>query len=377
MIKKIVLKLHLVLGLISGIIVFIVSITGALYAFKDEIEHFTQPYKYVEASHENIILPSEAITIGEQANPGVTIHGVVYQKPTDAIQIIYYQSDPFYYGATYINPYTGHVIQSVDFMKTFFGFIRRGHATLWLPVKFGSIIVLAGTIMFVVLLVTGIVLWWPRKNSSSKSFSFTKADKPTIKRLEYHKVIGFYVSFFALIIALTGLSWSIKGLDSAIYKAIGGEKEIRWNPPQSDTSKKYKVSYKNEQIDILYSDIKKNNADISFIEVHTIENDSSIILIELNRAPSSHRKIDYLYFDQHTLKAIETNNFYGKYENAKIPDKIRRSYYDIHSGSILGIPGKFLAFFISLFCASLPVTGIILWRKRKKEKNAFLKKLNM
>jgi len=39
--------------------------------------------------------------------------------------------------------------------------------------------------------------------------------------------------------------------------------------------------------------------------------------------------------------------------------------YDIHTGAILGLPGKLLAFFVSLICASLPVTGFIICLKKK------------
>ncbi|MBN3661790.1 MAG: PepSY domain-containing protein, partial [Ornithobacterium rhinotracheale] len=45
--------------------------------------------------------------------------------------------------------------------------------------------------------------------------------------------------------------------------------------------------------------------------------------------------------------------------------------YDIHVGAILGIWTKILAFIISLICASLPITGFLVWwgRKNKKIKN--------
>jgi uncharacterized iron-regulated membrane protein len=44
--------------------------------------------------------------------------------------------------------------------------------------------------------------------------------------------------------------------------------------------------------------------------------------------------------------------------------------YDIHVGAILGLSGKVLAFFASLIAASLPVTGFLLWRGRKKKQLA-------
>lgn len=376
MTKKILHQIHLFLGLTSGIIVFIISVTGALYAFKDEIESLTLDYKTVAPENRELILPSQAIEIGEEVNPGIEIHGILYQKETDAVEIIYYQAEPFYYGAAYLNPYSGEVIKSVNFMRTFFGFVRRGHATLWLPMLLGYTIVTIASVIFVILLISGIVLWWPRKNSSSKSVSFSK-NKPSILRLEMHKVVGFYVSFFALLIVLTGLSWLLVSLDKGVYKAMGGEKEIAWNPPLSDTTFMDTLVYNGEPIDVLFKGIKKQNPEMEFIELHVVDNDSSSILVELNRDPSSTRKMDYLFFDQYTLERIENNNYYGSYDDAQIPDKIKRSYYDIHSGGILGLAGKFLAFFVSLLCASLPVTGFIMWWNRRKEKKAFLKKMEM
>jgi uncharacterized iron-regulated membrane protein len=377
MLKQILHKLHLILGLVSGIIVLIVSITGALYAFKDEVEGFTQTYKKVTPQQHEVILPSKAFEIGTYAMPEKTIHGIAYRTAEDAIEVIYYQSEPFYYGTAYLNPYSGEVIKTVDFLKTFFGFVRQGHATLWLPMKIGYVVVALGTIFFVILLITGIVLWWPHKKSSSKSFSFSKSDKPTIKRLEYHKVVGFYVSFFALLIALTGLSWLIKGLDTAMYKSMGGDKDISWNPPLSTNTPNKSMQYELEPIDVVFKEIKKQYPNMPFIEVHIPDTDSASILVELNRDPTSNRKMDYLYFDQYTLKQIHTNSFYGSYDDADTADKIKRSYYGIHSGGILGLPGKILAFFVSLFCASLPVTGFILWSKQRKEKKEFLNKIDL
>ena len=77
-------------------------------------------------------------------------------------------------------------------------------------------------------------------------------------------------------------------------------------------------------------------------------------------------KTDYRYFDQYSLKEIEVDNLYGKLQNAGFADKLMRMNYDIHTGSVLGLPGKIFAFLISLMIASLPVTGTIIWWKRRR-----------
>lgn len=88
------------------------------------------------------------------------------------------------------------------------------------------------------------------------------------------------------------------------------------------------------------------------------------------RKHKHHQQFQYSHNKNHLfyLKEIETDALYGKYENTKVTDKIMRMSYDIHIGSIAGIPGKIIAFLISLLSASLPITGILLWYGRKYKK---------
>jgi uncharacterized iron-regulated membrane protein len=97
----------------------------------------------------------------------------------------------------------------------------------------------------------------------------------------------------------------------------------------------------------------------------------------LNPDDETYWKLDYRYFDQHTLKEVSVDHIYGRFPEAKAADKLIRLNYDIHTGAVLGLPGKFLAFFASLICASLPVTGVYIWWGRKnkdKEKEKGKKK---
>ena len=48
--------------------------------------------------------------------------------------------------------------------------------------------------------------------------------------------------------------------------------------------------------------------------------------------------------------------------------------YDIHIGAIGGLAGKIIAFLASLICASLPVTGTLLWYGKKFKKKKAVRK---
>ena len=373
--RTILRKLHLILGLISGIVVVLISITGAMYAFKEEIESLYDGYKEVSILNEEIIPPSKAFEAGGKALPGKQIHGVIYHEKGIAIEIIYYQADPFFYGASYLNPYNGDIIKSVDFKKSFFGFALHGHMALWLPLEIGMPIVAIASLIFLIMLITGIILWWPRSFRLKKALKFTKKAGAKTKKLEYHKVVGFYVFFLALIVVLTGLSWLFKGIETAIYKSFGGQMETSYSMLPSDLSKADSVVFEGEAVDKLYEEITSQNPELAFLEIHKPADSSASVLVEINRDPSTYWKMDYIFYDQYTLEELTPDHIYGRYEVAGLPEKVRRLNYDIHTGNIWGFPGKLLAFIVSLFCASLPITGFLLWWHKRKEKQKLRSKL--
>ncbi|MBC8988152.1 PepSY domain-containing protein [Pedobacter sp. N36a] len=102
--------------------------------------------------------------------------------------------------------------------------------------------------------------------------------------------------------------------------------------------------------------------------MHVPDHAKSAIKVAINPDTDTFWKADYLYYDQYTLKEMEVRHSYGKLKNASMADKITRMNYDIHIGAIAGLPGKILAFLASLIAASLPITGFLIWRGRKKKK---------
>lgn len=77
--RKACAKLHLWLGLLSGIVVFIVCITGCMYAFKDEITDATQPWRFVAPLEKEFLPPSRLLAIAIRsweelpAQPSLTV----------------------------------------------------------------------------------------------------------------------------------------------------------------------------------------------------------------------------------------------------------------------------------------------------------------
>jgi uncharacterized iron-regulated membrane protein len=71
-----------------------------------------------------------------------------------------------------------------------------------------------------------------------------------------------------------------------------------------------------------------------------------------------------VYCDRFSGKLLGTET----YEEQNRGEKLISMNYDIHVGSIAGLPGKIIALFVSLICASLPVTGFLVWWGRRNKK---------
>jgi uncharacterized iron-regulated membrane protein len=373
-VKKLIGKLHLWLGFTSGLVVFIVAITGCLYAFQMEIQELVQPFRFVTKQDQEVLPPSRLRQVAEAALPGKHIHAVLYSGADRAAQVIFFSFDPEYYYIAFVNPYSSELLKVMDVESNFFHFILDGHFYLWLPPEIGQTVVATATLIFVVMIITGLVLWWRRKKQNN-SQRFKIKWSARWRRLNYdlHNVPGFYVSIVALLFALTGLVWGFQWFANGVYSMSGGNRSLTYVDPLSDSTVRKRSAISG--IDEVFHRMKKEYPEAQSIEVHIPESDRVAIAANANPDLSTYWKIDYRYFDQNTLQETSVDHIYGRFPEARNADKLIRMNYDIHTGAILGFPGKVLAFFGSLICASLPVTGFVIWWGRKnKIKNSPVKK---
>ena len=370
--KKIIFNIHLILGLASGIIFFIVAVTGCMYLFKPEIERLTQPYRSVEAKQQAFLPPSKLIHIAENVFPERHIHGVSYGQQEDAAEVQFYESS-FHHGI-FINPYSGDILKVKNYEKDFFDWVFHGHYQLWLPQKTGKFVVSTATLIFVVLLITGIVLWWPRKGSKRSSFRIQWKAPWKDRIFDLHNVLGFYAGLVLLVIAITGLAWGYQWFSQMLYSATGGEKELNFKIPDSDTTSSNTKNI--PPMDYVWKKMHNDYPDAAMIEIHTPPKGKAIFAF-VKPDEQTYWESQYRYFDPNTLEEKEVETIWGKIENANTADKIKRLNYDIHTGAIAGLPGKILVFFASLIGASLPVTGCLMWIRREREKQKLKSKMKI
>ena len=108
--RKITKRIHLWLGLSSGIIVVFLGITGCILAFQKEIESL-QSFRYVKNENKAFLPPSYFKTKAAEILPKKNLHSVEYASPIDAVKLVYFHYEPTYYYIAYLNPYSGELLK--------------------------------------------------------------------------------------------------------------------------------------------------------------------------------------------------------------------------------------------------------------------------
>jgi len=365
--KKIIRQIHLWLGLASGLVVFIVAITGAIWTFESEISDMVYSYRKVEPiAGQSIISISE---IKKIVKPQINkVSGISFLGHDRSIEVRESNQIDGHYlnNYVYLNPYTGKVLKTRVNDPNFFEIVIELHTSLLLG-EVGRQIVDYATLIFLILLISGIYLWWPKKKIGIKQrmkFDWKTSTKWKRKNFDLHSILGFYASWIVIFVAITGLNWGFEWVDKGIYAVATFGEEYKPYTQVNSTSAVTVNKAIGLDDSILQTAIQKYGQTFESWHYYFPEKSEESISLYINPDINTWYKSSTYYFDQRTGKLLQTENP-KDFNNGQL---IRNMYYDIHIGKILGLTGQLLVFFASIIVASLPVTGFLIWWGRKNKK---------
>ena len=386
-IKKTIRNIHLWLGLSVGLLVFIISITGAIYAFQEEITHaFRKEAIYnSETNIENkktlSIVALEKI-VATYTNEKYPIHWVNIANNKNINYIFYYyETNPnawnyfdeyIIYKSVYVNPFSGAIEGVYDEKNSFFNIIKFIHWSFLLKGEWGTYVVGIPTLIFVIMLITGILLWWPKNKKARKQrfwFQWKNLKNWRRKNYDLHSILGFYASFIALIAATTGLFYAFYFVQALLYFTFSGGETTYPNfdhykttaPIESRNAHTLdKVASKVEEC---YPDAYGYSIDLGHEHLDDHEHPNFSVFIK--QLSYSYHKNHSIIFDENSGEMLHNYS----HDDKNFGEKVVAANYDIHVGAILGLWGKILAFIGSLLCASLPITGFLVWWGRRNKKS--------
>jgi len=226
-IRKIIFWLHLVAGVVAGVVILIMSVTGAAIAFeKQTIAMAEGSARRVAPSAMNatLLTVDELLAKVREAQPGARPSGVTfYADPLLATAVSFGRTN-----LVYVNPQTGELsAQGAAGTRKFMRVMTDWHR--WLGREgdgraVGKAITGACNTAFLVLAMSGIYLWWPRRWSveSLKAISLFRGGlRGKARDWNWHNVIGIWCAPVLVVLTASGMVISYRWASDLIYRAAG------------------------------------------------------------------------------------------------------------------------------------------------------------
>ncbi len=295
-----------------------------------------------------------------------------------------------------INPYNGDVLESWSRRQGWYDFADNIHSDLLIGTTGDRILEIAAG-FGIVLLITGMYLWWPRDRSLKASLFANLRKKGRSFWKELHSLLGIYVSIFFLLFLLSGMAWTgIWG--GKLVQAWNTFPAEKWNnvPLSDETHASMNhgaasdIPWALEQTPLPESG---SAAGITGIKAGVAVNLDSVAALAQQIGFENRYRISI----PQTQSAVWTINQDTMSADAQNPFSDRTVHIDQYSGKILAnvsfndysLAGKAMAVSIPLhmglvtvwnflfnlvLCLSvitMSLTGIILWWKRRPSKTGF------
>lgn len=384
--------IHLYAGLTCGLIVIAVCLTGTIYVYNTEIREFFDSERYfVEKKGEAIPLDELRSSLETQYNSQVVgfqvfgeagrTHQFSLKKPGEEKPITYF-----------VNPYSGAVLaDNADktATETFMGYLFSTHRWLLLdkvetPIldsmsnqDLGRLINGIATSLFLVGVLTGIFLWFPKKAKNWKQ-GLTVKWSGNWKRINHdlHNTLAFYSLIALFIMAVTGPFWSFGWYKTGWQKTWDTYQAPKEEPKGNAAAKSTQESESSQdslpqpaapavsldELLVLANQQLPYEGNVRFTLPEDAEGD---IAVSKSRTGFFARAgADQLKVIPATLEVKETILF------GELPfrQQIGKSVKALHTGEIFGQFTKFLWFIACAVATSLPITGTLIWWNKRSKK---------
>lgn len=197
---------HFYAGLLVLPFMITLAITGGLYLFKDELDALIYADLQRVEAQETALAPSTLVAAALDATPGTAVKYTAPARDESSAEITVNTAQGERL-AVYVNPYTAQVLGSMDDQGTVMWTIRSLHSFKYFgPTARKLIEIAAGWSILLVL--TGIYLWWPRRQGKGGVVSVRGKPKSRVFWRDLHAVLGIFAGGFIVFLAITGMPWS-------------------------------------------------------------------------------------------------------------------------------------------------------------------------
>lgn len=374
-IKVALLRVHSIAGLVLALLLALIALTGAIMSFEDEIVgHLNAGIMQVAPREVPALLPDELIARLKAVQDIGKVSAVTLSSdPTAAVRVRFGRDEQGGRAASlYVDPYDARVLGSPR-GEEFFATVRRLHRWLLIPGDakgWGRQITGVAALGLIVMLVSGVVLRWPRRATSVKMWlkpNLTLGGRGLHRSL--HAVIGTWIVPIYLVMTLTGLWYSFDWYKDGVVWLLSRPEvtAAKMQPRMSAIASRSAANSGPAQpigFDQAWTTLRREEGG-RFSKALLTPPAGPGTMIRIRSWPKDSTldtTRDEFRVDAVTGQVVAAE----RYADKTFGEKIIANLLDIHRGAILGRPGKLVFMIAAALMPLFSVTGILLYLSRRK-----------
>ncbi|PCK09195.1 MAG: peptidase [Alteromonadaceae bacterium] len=351
---------HFYAGIFCIPFILTLSVSGAIYLFKPQIDAWVdKPYHNIIPQGERA-LPNAQIDTALAAIPGAKFIGYTLPaKDTHAVVITAMQKGRSF--QVYVDPYRLTVLNKTAVDDRFIHMVKTFHGELLLG-TFGSVLVELAACWAIVLVITGLYLWWPRKANGLAGVLYPRlrSNKRIFWR-DLHAVVGIWISLFTLLLLFSGLPWSL---------VWGGAlKEVR-KLQAPVVQQDWTQGRKQEKVSWMPQASEGYNLTPTLLRTAQTLNLAPPVQLSVASGTSNQWKISSksqnrmlradVWVDGNSGEQLRSKTF----DQGKPLDRLIGIGISVHEGQLFGWFNQLLGVLTALGLVALACSGFIMWRRR-------------
>lgn len=380
---------HRWLGLAMAVFLFISGLTGAIISWDHELDEWLNPQLFDAQTPQALGNRYDALALADQLeadDPQVRISYMPLSVEQGHSLLVSVDPKPhpdtgkayeLDYNQVAIDPSTGQAQAQrmwgeISLTKeNLLPFLYKLHYSMHIPDGFGLElgILLMGIIAIVWMIDSFIALWisFPKAKSWKKSFRFRWKQGGYKLNFDLHRSVGVWLWPLLLILAVTSISMNLEGQVMrpvvALFSDITPSPfEQRLPTPMDEPTEPVITRQQAVQLATLEAESRgwTDPAGGIFYADHF-----DIYGVGFYQPDADHGDSGlgnpWLYFDG------KTGDYLGHWVpgTGSAGDIFLQAQFPLHSGRILGLPGRILVSFMGLIVAMLSVTGIVIWARKR------------
>lgn len=373
---------HFYAGLIFSPFLIILAFSGGVYLFKPQIENVMyQDLYFVEEG--GAALAASAQTAGVlESYPDASVTSVrFYDDPARSTEVGIMQNGEA--ASVYVNPYNGSVLGDIPSGERFTDIFVSIHSELLIGGTAANLLVELAACWAVILLITGLYIWWPRKRSAiwGTVLPRLRSKGRTFWR-DLHAVPAFWLSLGILVLILTGLPWSgvmgeqINRLATSTNTGYPAFAQSFGEKPESQVLAKdvaSDVPWASENMPVP-SSVDNGYVPISVDDAVTVASQQNIAKPYTISMPQGEAGV-YTLATSHANPSDSATIHLDQYTGSILSD-VRFQDYGImaqgitlgialHEGRLFGLANQILGLIVCIGLIFVIISSFVMWKKRK------------